>query len=211
MLSSKPSFEDKDDSPSIEQITIDEPAEDNLPKLPTFEDSNEDVPPPPPVDLNPPPAPELPPVSQDDENQEESADLLPPLPKFTPAPFQSEDEPAEDAPSDADAPPLPSFGDGDNELVLPPPPVDLTPPPPPVIEEESAPAEGVLPPLPNFSSAPMDAPLDSPEGSSDDSPPPLPSPSDIYPATYDIPQKTRTLTRIRTPPPNMYYLSHFSR
>ena len=176
-LSTKPSFEDKDDSPSIEQITIDEPAEDNLPKLPTFEDSNEDVPPPPPVDLNPPPAPELPPVSQDDENQEESADLLPPLPKFTPAPFQSEDEPAEDAPSDADAPPLPSFGDGENESVLPPPPVDLTPPPPPVIEEESDLAEGVLPPLPNFSPDPMDTPHNAAEDSSDDGPPPLPSPT----------------------------------
>jgi hypothetical protein len=183
-LPTPPTFEEKQDSPLVEEITKDEPAEDNLPKLPAFEDSNEDAPPP--VDLSPPPAPDLPPVapvfeekpdSQDDEKQEESADLLPPLPKFTPAPFDSENEPAEDAPSDADAPPLPSFGDGDNESVLPPPPVDLTPPPPPVIEEESAPAEGVLPPLPNFSSAPMDAPLDSPEGSSDDSPPPLPSPS----------------------------------
>jgi hypothetical protein len=31
--------------------------------------------------------------------------------------------------------------------------------------------------------------------------PPFPPPSHIYPATYDIPQKTRTRSRRRTPPP----------
>ena len=182
-----PTFDDKDDSPSTDEKTKDESAEDNLPKLPTFEDSKEDEPPPPPVDLSPPPAPELPPatpvfedksVSLDDTNQEESDDLLPPLPKFTPAPFDSNDEPANDDVSESAPPPLPSFGDEENESVLPPP-VDLTPPPlsdtppPPVIDEGVDSAEEVLPPLPSFSSAPLDASGDS----SDDNSPPLPSPS----------------------------------
>jgi hypothetical protein len=176
-----PAFEVKDDSPLSVEKTKDEPAEGILPNLPTFGDDDEDAPPSSPVDLSPPSVPDSPPatpafedkpVSQDDENQEEPDDLLPPLPKFTPAPFDSEDEPAEDDASEASPPPLPSFGDEENEAVLPPP-VDLTPPPPPVNEEESESAEGVLPPLPNFSSAPLDAPEDSP----DDSVPPLPSPS----------------------------------
>ena len=183
-----PAFEVKDDSPLTVEKTNDEPVEDNLPNLPTFEDDNEDAPPPPPVDLSPPSTPDLPPVtpvfedkpvSQDDENQEESDDLLPPLPKFTPAPFVSDDEPAEDGASEANSPPLPSFGDEENESVLPPP-VDLTPPPlsdtpppPPVIEEVVDSTEGVLPPLPSFSSAPLDAPEDP----SDDDVAPLPAPS----------------------------------
>tara|TARA_B110000008_G_scaffold126190_1_gene128778 strand:+ start:1545 stop:2981 length:1437 start_codon:yes stop_codon:yes gene_type:complete len=176
-----PAFEVKDDSPLTVEKTNDEPVEENLPNLPTFEDDNEDAPPPPPVDLSPPSTPDLPPatpvfedkpVSQDDESQEDSDDLLPPLPKFTPAPFDSDDEPAEDDASETTSPPLPSFGDEENEAVLPPP-VDLTSPPSPVNEEESESTEGVLPPLPNFSPAPLDAPEDS----SDDNVPPLPSPS----------------------------------
>jgi hypothetical protein len=110
-----PTFKDTEDSPSIEDNTIKEPAENNLSDLPTFEDNNEDAPPSPPVDLNPPSAPDLPPatpafedksVSQDEENQGEPEDLLPPLPKFTPAPFVSEDEPSEDDASEAAPPPL---------------------------------------------------------------------------------------------------------
>jgi hypothetical protein len=176
-----PTFKDTEHSPSIEENTIKEPAENNLSDLPTFEDNNEDAPPSPPVDLNPPSAPDLPPatpafedksVSQVEENLGEPKDLLPPLPKFTPAPFVSNDEPTENDASEATPPPLPSFGDEENEAVLPPP-IDSTPPPPPVNEEESESVEGVLPPLPNFSSAPLDAPEDS----SDDSVPPLPSPS----------------------------------
>jgi hypothetical protein len=176
-----PTFDDKDDSPSTDEKTKDESAENNLSDLPTFEDNNEDAPPSPPVDLNPPSAPDLPPatpafedksVSQVEENLGEPKDLLPPLPKFTPAPFVSNDEPTENDASEATPPPLPSFGDEENEAVLPPP-IDSTPPPPPVNEEESESVEGVLPPLPNFSSAPLDAPEDS----SDDSVPPLPSPS----------------------------------
>ena len=176
-----PTFQDTEDSPSIEKNTTKEPAENNLSDLPTFEDNSENAPPPPPVDLSPHPAPHLPPatpefeekpVSQDEENKEEADDLLPPLPKFTPAPFVTDDEPAEDEASVAASPPLPSFGDEENDAILPPP-IDSTPPPPPANEEESESAEGVLPPLPNFSSAPLDAPEDS----SDDSVPPLPSPS----------------------------------
>lgn len=130
------------------------------PSLPSFGDDEPALPPPAPLDIAPPL-----PVEESQEADESDADLLPPLPKFTPAPFVSDEVEAENPVGEA-TPPLPSFGS--EEPSLPPPaPLDIAPPSPeisppaPIFEEtnESDVPEAPTPPAPeDIPSAPPSPP-----------------------------------------------------
>ncbi len=167
-------------------------SEDTPAPLPSFGDETDA--PLAPADLStPPPAPDLPsPVPANSENssvesegnQEESADILPPLPKFTPAPFDDTSDAPADSISDKPPPPLPSFGDEESATPPPPPPPSLSaadstppmpdlPPPVPVAEEDSseAPEEETTPPVPP---APPEPP--APDAQAEDPVPPAPPP-----------------------------------
>jgi hypothetical protein len=184
-LPSLPTFEDKEDLPAISEEIKDEPAQNDLPEIPTFEDKIEEAPMLPPVDIDPPSAPvvdEQPVTEGDGEKMEEPDGLLPPLPTFTPAPFNSDEDPSvADDTSDAPAPPLPSFGDEENESISPPP-IGLSPPLPPtspvvssMSEEESDSTEEVSPPLSNVTPAPLDGIEDDSDNAISEDAPPLPS------------------------------------
>ena len=131
---------------------ISENTEDEVsPPLPSFGDEEPSLPPPAPLDNAPAP------LSDESEKTGDSVDLLPPLPKFTPAPFDSDEEDAENS-VDGVTPPLPSFGS--EEPSLPPPSPDL-PPPAPLFEEpnESDVPEAPTPPAPvNIPSTPPSPP-----------------------------------------------------
>ena len=140
---------------------ISENTEDEVsPPLPSFGDEEPALPPPAPLDIAPPL-----PVKESQEADESDADLLPPLPKFTPAPFVSDEVEAENPVGEA-PPPLPSFGS--EEPSLPPPaPLDIAPPSPdisppaPIFEEanESDVPEAPTPPAPeDIPSAPPSPP-----------------------------------------------------
>ena len=157
-LNDNDNFSDSDDDSNI-NLKEDKPT----PSLPSFGDDEPALPPPAPLaplDIAPPP-----PVEESQETDESDADLLPPLPKFTPAPFKSDEEEAESPVGEA-TPPLPSFGS--EEPSLPPPaPLDIAPPSPditppaPIFEEtkESDVPEAPTPPAPeDIPSAPPSPP-----------------------------------------------------
>ena len=133
------------------------------PSLPSFGEAEEtSLPPPAPIGITPP---SIDPLSEESQSTEESDDLLPPLPKFTPAPFDSSEESAEQE----ETPPLPSFGDeGEPSL---PPPAPLGMPPPPLAEE----SDDLLPPLPKFNPAPFNSTEEGTESDDKEDAPPLPS------------------------------------
>ena len=157
-LNDDDNFSDSDDDSDI-NLKEDKPT----PSLPSFGDDEPALPPPAPLaplDIAPPL-----PVEESQETDESDADLLPPLPKFTPAPFESDEEEAESLVGEA-TPPLPSFGS--EEPSLPPPaPLDIAPPSPdisspaPIFEEpkESDVPEAPIPPTPeDIPSAPPSPP-----------------------------------------------------
>ena len=114
------------------------------PSLPSFGEGEEtSLPPPAPLDLTSLPAP----LSEESQSTEESDDLLHPIPKFTPAPFDSTVEGSEQ--EDASLPP--SFGDEGEPSLLPPAPLGMPPAPAPLAEELERIAEQEdSPPLPSF-------------------------------------------------------------
>ena len=216
----EPIKEEKITLPSIPSFGEEESKTEELPS--TFEDSDEDsteddttpslpsfggedlpsLPPTAPLDISPTPAPDLPPpvpASEDSQESVESSDILPPLPQFTPAPFDSTEDDNDNTEEKA-PPPLPSFGDEeDEEQSLPPPaPLDIAPAPslPPPIPmsdepEESEDSDGLLPPLPKFTPAPFDSTEDETAPSEEVTPPSLPSFVDddgpsLPPAPLDI-------------------------
>ncbi len=117
------------------------------PSLPSFGEGEEtSLPPPAPLDLTSLPAP----LSEESQSTEESDDLLPPLPKFTPAPFNSTEEGTENNEQE-DSHPLPSFGDEGEPSLPPPAPLGMPPAPAPLAEELERIAEQEdSPPLPSF-------------------------------------------------------------
>ena len=156
-----PSLNDNDNfSDSADDSDINLKEDKPTPSLPSFGDDEPALPPPAPLDIAPPL-----PVEESQETDESDADLLPPLPKFTPAPFESDEEEAESLVGEA-TPPLPSFGS--EEPSLPPPaPLDIAPPSPdisppaPIFEEskESDAPEAPIPPTPeDIPSAPPSPP-----------------------------------------------------
>ena len=114
------------------------------PSLPSFGEGEEtSLPPPAPLDLTSLPAP----LSEESQSTEESDDLLHPIPKFTPAPFDSTVEGSEQ--EDASLPP--SFGDEGEPSLPPPAPLGMPPAPAPLAEELERIAEQEdSPPLPSF-------------------------------------------------------------
>ncbi|MDG1326454.1 MAG: hypothetical protein P8P49_11865 [Opitutales bacterium] len=165
------------------------------PSLPSFGDDEPALlPPPAPLDLGP-----SHPVEESPETDESDSDILPPLPKFTPAPFDASEEISEST-EDEVSPPLPSFGD--DEPSLPPPaPLDIAPTTAPSSDQSEETGENVdlLPPLPTFTPAPFDSNEDEIESPVNEVTPPLPSfgdeepslpppaPSDISPPSPDLP------------------------
>ena len=156
-----PALKDNDnfsDNADDSEINLEE--DKPTPSLPSFGDDEPALPPPAPLDIAPPL-----PVEESQEADESDADLLPPLPKFTPAPFVSDEVEAENPVGEA-PPPLPSFGS--EEPSLPPPaPLDIAPsspeisPPAPIFEEtnESDVPEAPTPPAPeDIPSAPPSPP-----------------------------------------------------
>lgn len=154
-LNDDDNFSDSDDDSDI-NLKEDKPT----PSLPSFGDDEPALPPPAPLDIAPPL-----PVEESQETDESDADLLPPLPKFTPAPFESDEEDAESLVGEA-TPPLPSFGSEESSLP-PPAPLNIAPPSPdvsppaPIFEEpkESDVPEAPIPPTPeDIPSAPPSPP-----------------------------------------------------
>jgi len=137
--------------------------------LPSFGDDEPALPPPAPLDIAPPL-----PVEESQETDESDANLLPPLPKFTPAPFDADEEISENT-EDEVSPPLPSFGD--EEPALPPPaPSDIAPPLPVEESQETDESDAdLLPPLPKFTPAPFESDEEDAESLVGEATPPLPS------------------------------------
>lgn len=156
-----PSLNDNDNfSDSADDSDINLKEDKPTPSLPSFGDDEPALPPPAPLDIAPPL-----PVEESQETDESDADLLPPLPKFTPAPFESDEEDAESLVGEA-TPPLPSFGSEESSLP-PPAPLNIAPPSPdvsppaPIFEEpkESDVPEAPIPPTPeDIPSAPPSPP-----------------------------------------------------
>ncbi|MEJ6523047.1 MAG: hypothetical protein QNL65_02635 [Opitutales bacterium] len=125
------------------------------PSLPSFGEGEEtSLPPPAPLDLTSLPAP----LSEESRSTEESDDLLHPIPKFTPAPFDSTVEGSEQ--EDASLPP--SFGDEGEPSLL----------PPATLPEES---DDLIPPLPKFTPAPFNSTEEGTENDKQEDSYPLPS------------------------------------
>jgi hypothetical protein len=165
---------EKPETPSLPKFSTPSPLEEDNkveiekeevtpPSLPSFGEAEEtSLPPPAPLGITPP---SIDPLSEESQSTEESDDLLPPLPKFTPAPFDSSEESAEQE----DTPPLPSIGDeGEPSL---PPPATLGMLPPPLAEE----SDDLLPPLPKFNPAPFNSTEEDTENDEKEDAPPLPS------------------------------------
>jgi hypothetical protein len=159
-----------DDSDQISNV------EESIPSLPSFGNDEPSLPPPLPVE-------------EPQETDESNADILPPLPNFTPSPFDADEKISENT-EDEVSPPLPSFGD--EEPSLPPPaPLDIAPAPLSDESEETGDSVDLLPPLPKFTPAPFDSDEEDAENSVDEVTPPLPSfgseePSLPPPAPLDI-------------------------
>lgn len=168
-----------EDSAAIEEDSVTESTEeDSPPAIPSFgeEDSQEPLAPPPiPMDISPSAPTDLPTPSEEPESEEDpSGEILPPLPKFTPAPFVSDEEDSEEKESDNPVP-LPSFGDDEEDSPLPPPaPLSALPPPAP-IEEDTTESKDILPPLPTFTPAPFESEEEESGNTEESAPPPLPS------------------------------------
>lgn len=179
LLKDNDNFPDSDDD-SDKSLKEDEPT----PSFPSFGDEEPALPPPAPLDITPPL-----PVEELQGTDEIDTDLLPPLPKFTPAPFDADEEISENT-EDEVSPPLPSFGD--EEPALPPPaPLDIAPTPLSDEPEETGDSVDLLPPLPKFTPAPFDSDEEGAESPVDEATPPLPSfsseePSLPPPAPFDI-------------------------
>ena len=171
-----------EDSAAIEEDSMTESTEeDSPPAIPSFgeEDSDEPLAPPPiPMDISPSAPADLPtPLDEPESEEGTSGEILPPLPKFTPAPFVSDEEDSEEKESDNPVP-LPSFGDEEEDSPLPPPaPLSAVPPPAPIEEEEedSTESKDILPPLPTFNPAPFESEEEESGNAEESAPPPLPS------------------------------------
>jgi hypothetical protein len=171
-----------EDSAAIEEDSVTESTEeDSPPAIPSFgeEDSDEPLAPPPiPMDISPSAPADLPtPLDEPESEEGTSGEILPPLPKFTPAPFVSDEEDSEEKESDNPVP-LPSFGDEEEDSPLPPPaPLSAVPPPAPIEEEEedSTESKDILPPLPTFNPAPFESEEEESGNAEESAPPPLPS------------------------------------
>ena len=129
-----PTIEESD--AKMEDSVTESTEEDSPPAIPSFgeEDSQEPLAPPPiPMDISPSAPADLPNPPEEPESEEDtSGEILPPLPKFTPAPFVSDEEDSEEKESDNPVP-LPSFGDEEEDSPLPPPsPLSAVPPPAPI-------------------------------------------------------------------------------
>jgi hypothetical protein len=165
-----PSLNDNDNfSDSADDSDINLKEDKPTPSLPSFGDDEPALPPPAPLDIAPPL-----PVEKSQETDESDANLLPPLPKFTPAPFDADEEISENT-EDEVSPPLPSFGD--EEPALPPPaPSDIAPPLPVEESQETDESDAdLLPPLPKFTPAPFESDEEDAESLVVEATPPLPS------------------------------------
>lgn len=171
-----------EDSAAIEEDSITEITEqDSPPAVPSFGEKDLEeslVPPPIPMDISPSEPADLPTPSDESQSEEDtSGEILPPLPKFTPAPFVADEEDSEEKESDNPVP-LPSFGDEEDDSPPPPPaPLSAVPPPAPTDQEEENTTEDkdILPPLPKFTPAPFESEEEDSGSTEDSAPPPLPS------------------------------------
>lgn len=170
-----------EDSAAIEKDSVLESTEEvSPPAIPSFgeENSGEPLAPPPiPLDIPPSALADLPPPSEPESEEDTSEEILPPLPKFTPAPFVSNEEDSGESVSGTPVP-LPSFGEEEEDAPLPPSaPLSAVPPPTPIEDEEddSAESNDILPPLPKFTPAPFDSEEEDSGSTEDSAPPPLPS------------------------------------
>jgi hypothetical protein len=203
----------EDISPPIEDSDSGDTTDDSSLPHPSFgaEDTVAPMTPPPaPLDVLPSESPDLSPSTDNSSNEEKpSNEILPPLPKFTPAPFVSDEEGSKDEEKGDEEndilSPLPSFGDEEENSPLPPP--APLPPPTPIADEEKDSDESneILPPLPNFTPAPFEseeddagdieksAPLPPPlpsfgeEKEGDDTPLPPPAPLSAAPPVLGLP------------------------
>jgi hypothetical protein len=169
-----------ENSAPIEEDAVPENTEEDSPSaIPSASFGEDDsakplAPPPIPMDIPPSALADLPTTSDESESEEDtSGEILPPLPKFTPAPFVSDENDSEEKESDNPVP-LPSFGDEEEDSPLPPPAV---PPPTPMEEDEEDNTESkdILPPLPKFTPAPFDSEQEDSDRTEESAPPPLPS------------------------------------
>ena len=121
--------------------------QEDAPSIPSFGDEGEpSLPPPAPLSMP------LTPLSEESQTSEESDGLLPPLPQFSPAPFDSSEQDIESIDRE-EIPPIPSFGDEGEPSLPPPAPLGMNLPAS-TAEEIEVPTESTdqenAPPLPSF-------------------------------------------------------------